>query len=86
VCDDRRAADPRGALPLVPADRLMIETDAPFLLPRDLASRAAQRRNEPAFLPHVLAAVARAAGRRAELVADETTRTARAFFGIAATA
>src|SRR5262249_30160224 len=39
-------------------------------------------RNEPGFLPHVLAAVARAAGRPAQMVAEQTTRTAYAFFGI----
>jgi TatD DNase family protein len=80
VCDDRRAADPRGALPLVPADRLMIETDAPFLSPRDLPAAAA--RNEPRFLPHVCAAVARWAGRDPEELAATSTAVARAFFGI----
>jgi TatD DNase family protein len=60
----------------------MIETDAPFLLPRDLAKRPADGRNEPALLPHVLASVARAAGRPIEEVAADTTRVARAFFEI----
>lgn len=83
ICDDRRGVALRALIPRIPPDRLMIETDAPFLLPRDLASRAPQRRNEPAFLPHVLTAVAHTAGRSAEVVAAETTRTARAFFGIA---
>lgn len=82
ICDERRGVPLRALIPRIPRDRLMIETDAPFLLPRDLAKRPTDGRNEPGLLPHVLAAVARAAGRPAEVVAQETTRTARAFFGI----
>jgi TatD DNase family protein len=40
------------------------------------------RRNEPAFLPHILKAVARARGRPAEEVAAETTRNTQALFGL----
>jgi TatD DNase family protein len=80
VCDDRRAADLRAALPHIPLDRLLIETDAPFLSPRDLP--AAKARNEPAFLPHVAAAVARWSGRRLEDVLAASTRAAQALFGL----
>lgn len=80
VCDDRRAAELRAALPIIPADKLMIETDAPFLSPRDLPAAAA--RNEPRFLPHVCAAVARWSGRDAAEVAATSTRVARAFFSL----
>jgi TatD DNase family protein len=83
ICDERRGMPLRALIPRIPRDRLMIETDAPFLLPRDLAKRPAHGRNEPAVLPHILASVARAARRPAELLATETTRTARAFFGMA---
>jgi TatD DNase family protein len=58
----------------------MIETDAPFLLPRTLRPPPKSRRNEPAFLPAVLEVVARAAGRSPEEVARETTSTSLAFF------
>jgi TatD DNase family protein len=60
----------------------MLETDAPYLLPRTLKPAPANRRNEPAFLPLVLEAVAECSGRPADQVARETTRTARAFFAI----
>ncbi|HUR38895.1 MAG TPA: TatD family hydrolase [Planctomycetota bacterium] len=80
ICDDRRGAGLRPLMAKVPADRLMIETDAPYLTPP--AAKAPGRRNEPAFLPHVLEAVARGAGRPASQVAAETTRTAELFFGI----
>ena len=84
ICDERRGVGLRALIPRIPRDRLMIETDAPFLTPRDLVPRPANGRNEPAFLPQVLAAVARAAGRPPEQIAAETTRTARAFFGLMA--
>jgi TatD DNase family protein len=82
ICDERRGVALRSLIARIPPDRLMIETDAPFLLPRDLVDRPRDGRNEPAYLPHVLAAVARAAGRPLDAVAAETTRTARAFFAI----
>ena len=60
----------------------MIETDAPFLLPRDLAG-VRGRRNEPAYLPHVAKSVARHAGRDETEVGPSTTATAFALFGLA---
>lgn len=83
ICDERRGLELRSLIPRIPRDRLMIETDVPFLLPRDLAKRPRDGRNEPAYLPQVLAAVARAAGRPAAELAEDTTRTARAFFALA---
>jgi TatD DNase family protein len=50
-------------------------------IPQDRLPRA--RRNEPAHLPHILRAVARARGESAETLAAATTRNARSFFGIA---
>lgn len=82
ICDERRGRHLDAIVREIPADRLMIETDAPFLLPRDLATPPASRRNEPALLPHVLARVARARGEPAEALAASTTACARAFFGL----
>jgi TatD DNase family protein len=80
ICDDRRGAGLRPLMAKIPADRLMLETDAPYLAPP--AAKARGRRNEPAFLSHVLEEVARGAGRPAAQVAAETTRTAERFFGL----
>ncbi|MCC6995882.1 MAG: TatD family hydrolase [Deltaproteobacteria bacterium] len=80
ICDERRGHHLAELVSRVPRDRLMLETDGPFLLPRDLRPRPADGRNEPAFLPHVLAAVARATGRPAAEVAADTTATAARFF------
>jgi TatD DNase family protein len=85
ICDERRGASLVEAARAIPLDRLMIETDGPFLLPRTLTGKAAkERRNEPAFLPEVVKALARAMKRDELEIATETTRTARRFFGLAA--
>jgi TatD DNase family protein len=83
ICDERRGAHLLELVREIPADRLMLETDSPYLTPRDLRPQPKARRNEPAFLPHVLRAVARALGKAPERVAEETTRTARGFFALA---
>lgn len=82
VVDERRGQDLRAAVPLIPADRLMIETDAPFLTPRSARPKPRGGRNEPALLPWVAAAVAELRGEPVEAVAEATTRTAVALFGL----
>jgi TatD DNase family protein len=82
ICDERRGAHLLELVREIPADRLMLETDSPYLTPRDLRPQPRARRNEPAHLPHILRAVARALGKPAERVAEETTRNAKAFFGL----
>ena len=82
ICDERRGLHLREAIGRVPPDRLMIETDAPYLLPRDLVPKPKTRRNEPMHLPHILRAVAAAVGREPDAVARSTSETARRFFGL----
>ena len=82
VNDERRSHSLREAVPLIPSDRLMVETDAPYLLPRDLAPPPKSRRNEPGFLPHIAAAVARLRGESLDAVAAATTRNAVRFFAL----
>ena len=80
ICDERRGAHLLELVRDIPADRLMVETDAPFLRPRDLPPDT--RRNEPVNLPHVLARVARARGEPPGDLAATTTATAERLFGI----
>jgi TatD DNase family protein len=58
VCDERRGRHLVALLPEIPEDRLLIETDAPYLLPRTLPDPPRNKRNEPAFLPHIAAFLA----------------------------
>lgn len=83
INDERRGLHLREVVRGIPADRLMLETDAPYLLPRDMKPAPKSRRNEPAYLPHVVRAVAAARGEAPEATAAATTATARRFFGLA---
>jgi TatD DNase family protein len=82
ICDERRGAHLVPLMSEIPAERLMLETDGPYLLPRDLPTKPESRRNEPAFLPHVAATVARARGTSVEELAATSTAAARRLFGL----
>ncbi len=84
ICDERRGAHLLPLMREIPADRLLLETDGPYLLPRDLRPKPASRRNEPAYLPHIAAVVARARGESVEALARSSTAAARKLFGLRA--
>ncbi len=80
LCDERRGQHLRDLVKRIPADRLMVETDGPYLLPRTLKPMPKDRRNEPAFLPHIVEELARDRDEPFATTAAATTATARAFF------
>ncbi|MDB5986727.1 MAG: preprotein translocase subunit TatD [Nevskia sp.] len=82
ICDERRGAQLLDAVRRIPAQRLLLETDAPYLLPRSLKPAPKHRRNEPAFLPWVLRSVAQARGDDEAELAMQTGANARHFFRI----
>ena len=82
ICDERRGMHLQELVRHIPGDRLMIETDSPYLLPRTLRPKPASRRNEPAFLPEVARVVAQSRGEALDSLATLTTATARRFFAL----
>jgi TatD DNase family protein len=84
ICDERRGTHLRELVKHIPAHRLMLETDAPYLLPRNVQPMPAHRRNEPMYLQHICAEVARDRGEDIVVTAANATATARAFFRLLA--
>lgn len=80
ICDERRGSHLLELVRRVPADRLLLETDGPYLLPRNLDPKPSSRRNEPVYLAHIAAVVARARGESAESLARSSTEAARRLF------
>ena len=82
ICDERRGLGLRALVREIPRARLLLETDAPYLTPRDLRPQPRARRNEPAFLAHILRTVAQARGEPADELAADTARNATRFFAL----
>jgi TatD DNase family protein len=84
ICDRRRGGSLRGLVPRIPLDRLLIETDAPFLLPHDLPGDLVPpprgRRNEPAYLRHIAATLAHLLQVPLATLIDATATNALKFF------
>jgi len=81
ICDERRGQHLQSAVKLIPNNRLMLETDSPYLLPRDMRPKPKSNRNEPAYLPHILQRVAHFRGQNAVDLAQQTEATVNHFFG-----
>lgn len=82
ICDERRGLHLRELVSRIPADRLMVETDSPYLLPRDLRPKPKGRRNEPMHLPHVVRQIAINRGEDPMQCARQASATARQFFSL----
>ena len=84
LCDERRGQHLREIVKNIPAHRLLVETDAPYLLPRTLRPMPKDRRNEPAFLPHIVEELARDRGEEVAVTAAASTAAATMFFRLPA--
>lgn len=82
ICDERRGSHMKEFLKDIPANRLMVETDAPYLKPRNLKPRVKTHRNEPRWLPWIVGILAAMREEHPGFVAEQTTANAQAFFGL----
>lgn len=62
ICDERRGQELLALVNDIPAERLLIETDAPYLLPRDMRPKPKSRRNLPEYLTHIFSTVSKRRG------------------------
>jgi len=74
----KKADSIRASAAIVPNDRLLIETDCPFLAPVPVRGK----RNEPAFVQHVAHTLAEVRGMEIEQLAAQTTANAQTLFGL----
>jgi len=82
VCDERRGKELQELVKLIPEDRLMIETDGPYLLPRDLNPKPKSRRNEPKYLAHIATTIAAIRGESVGAFGARTHANALRFFNL----
>lgn len=83
ICDERRGGDLRRAVRNIPLQKIMLETDAPYLLPRDLGQQPVEkRRNEPCYLPHICEVTAQCMGVEHAELATYALENTRRFFHI----
>ena len=82
ICDERRGLELRELAADIPSSRLMLETDAPYLVPRDLRPKPKGGRNEPCFLPHIAQVVAHWRHEPVSQMGIEVLKTTRSFFGL----
>ncbi|ASM51523.1 TatD DNase family protein [Pseudoalteromonas espejiana DSM 9414] len=83
VCDERRGKELQALVPSIPLERLLIETDAPFLIPRTITPKPKSRKNEPANLSYVCATLAKLYNVDENLVAKHSTENFYSLFDIA---
>ena len=81
---ERRGNVLQQALKYIPLDLLVLETDAPYLLPRNLPQKPKSRRNEPAYLPAIGAKVAELLQLDVAAVAHASRANSLRLFGISA--
>ena len=82
VCDPKRGQELRKSVADIPLIRLMIETDAPYLVPKNMPNPPKNRRNEPAFLGFVIEGIKSQRSETLEAIAQATTANAKQFFNI----
>ena len=80
ICDEKRNQDLRASIKNIPLDRLMLETDCPYLVPKNLTTKAKKNINEPKYLPHIAQEVSDLMNISIESLREATSQNAEAFF------
>ncbi|MBQ73650.1 MAG: hydrolase TatD [Gammaproteobacteria bacterium] len=84
ICDERRGLHLADLVRDIPSDRLMLETDSPYLMPRNIRPKPKSRRNEPHYLTRVCEFTAAVLDIPYNDLACQTTENARRFFSLPA--
>ncbi len=82
VCDERRGQELAELVPLIPDNRILVETDSPYLLPRSMRPKPKSSKNEPKYLPYIAEYVAQLRQQPFDDFALQTYQNSRSFFGL----
>lgn len=82
VCDERRGQSLADSVKYIPDNRLMLETDSPYLLPRNLMPKPKSSTNYPKYLPHIAKTVAQLRDQSPEVLAKQCFDNTMDFFGL----
>jgi TatD DNase family protein len=82
LCDERRGEALRNIVSSIPLNRLLIETDAPYLTPRTIRPRPKSSRNEPSYLSYIVKEIADITGIDQDEIAYQTTSNAKQVFNL----
>ena len=82
ICDMKRGRNLQEAVSVIPPEKLMIETDAPFLIPKNFDKKPKKNRNEPKYLPHILNRIAYEMDIDSKILAIKVTKNTKEFFNI----
>ncbi len=82
ICDERRGEELREAVRYLPLEQLMIETDAPYLTPRNIRPKPKSSRNEPGYLPYIVQTLAEVMGHSSSDIIEYSQRNAEQVFNL----
>ena len=80
ICDPNRGKELREIIKYVPLDRMLIETDAPYLIPKDINSKPKNNRNEPSYLNHIVTEISTLLDTDEEDIRNESFKNTLSFF------
>ncbi len=82
ICDERRGLDVLRLAATIPLGQLMLETDGPYLLPRNIQPKPPHRRNEPKYLRDIFNVLCKVRAETPDEIAGATSGNARRFFAL----
>jgi len=85
LCDERRGKGLQEIVKYIPLDRLLIETDAPYLLPRNIRPKPKSSRNEPCYLPYIVKVLAEKTGYSEQEISQYSEQNAQRVFQLTVT-
>ena len=80
ICDEKRNIELRKAIKNIPLEKLMIETDCPYLIPKNLVEKPKNNRNEPSNLNHIVSEISMLMNIGEDILRKETFKNTKSFF------